>query len=169
MRFVAYALGGLLLLLSLAGLFTGNIKAFNFVLLGFSLLLIFLGYKSGKSGAASGAEPLELWLVKNRTQVLESGGTYQGHFITRDTQIVRFLFVFSFILFTSKVPSRWYVKGKDNTSLAVSSYALGTAIAGWWGIPWGPIYTVQALYENLRGGYRISVGDFLGDRSVAHV
>jgi hypothetical protein len=25
-------------------------------------------------------------------------------------------------------------------------------VAGWWGIPWGPIYTVQSNYNNSRGG-----------------
>ena len=25
-------------------------------------------------------------------------------------------------------------------------------LAGWWGIPWGPIWTIQALVTNLRGG-----------------
>ena len=168
MRFAAYALGGLLLAVSVAAIFTGNVKAFNFFLLAISLLLIFLGYKSGKSDTRVG-DPLELWLKKNRTQVLESGATYKNHFITKETQIVRFLFVFSFILFTSRVPSRWYVKGKDNTSLALSAYTLGSAVAGWWGIPWGPIYTIQALYRNLRGGYCMSVADFLGYRPTTHV
>ena len=25
-------------------------------------------------------------------------------------------------------------------------------VAGWWGIPWGPIYTIQSIYNNSRGG-----------------
>ena len=29
---------------------------------------------------------------------------------------------------------------------------------GWWGFPWGLIFTPQALYRNLCGGYRQSVG-----------
>ncbi|HZS26657.1 MAG TPA: hypothetical protein VFB76_05470 [Candidatus Angelobacter sp.] len=28
-----------------------------------------------------------------------------------------------------------------------------TLVAGWWGIPWGPIYTVQSLAVNFRGGH----------------
>jgi hypothetical protein len=27
-----------------------------------------------------------------------------------------------------------------------------TWLLGWWGIPWGPFYTLQALVQNLRGG-----------------
>jgi hypothetical protein len=25
-------------------------------------------------------------------------------------------------------------------------------LAGWWGIPWGPIYTIQSIWVNARGG-----------------
>ncbi len=31
-------------------------------------------------------------------------------------------------------------------------YTLLSLLAGWWGIPWGPIYTIGALNNNLRGG-----------------
>lgn len=33
-------------------------------------------------------------------------------------------------------------------------YSVISAIFGWWGIPWGPIYTVQALGRNSAGGYQ---------------
>ena len=31
-------------------------------------------------------------------------------------------------------------------------YTLLTLVAGWWGIPWGPIYTISSLAKNLSGG-----------------
>jgi len=31
-------------------------------------------------------------------------------------------------------------------------WTLLSLIAGWWGIPWGLIFTSQSLYINLRGG-----------------
>jgi hypothetical protein len=31
-------------------------------------------------------------------------------------------------------------------------YSLLSLLAGWWGIPWGPIFTVQSLWTNLSGG-----------------
>ena len=31
-------------------------------------------------------------------------------------------------------------------------WILLTILLGWWGIPWGPIWTVQSLVVNLRGG-----------------
>jgi hypothetical protein len=31
-------------------------------------------------------------------------------------------------------------------------WTLLSLVAGWWGIPWGPIFTIQSLYINLSGG-----------------
>lgn len=31
-------------------------------------------------------------------------------------------------------------------------YTLLSLLAGWWGLPWGPIYTLTALTTNLSGG-----------------
>jgi hypothetical protein len=31
-------------------------------------------------------------------------------------------------------------------------YTAISLIMGWWGIPWGPIYTCKSLYMNLSGG-----------------
>ena len=31
-------------------------------------------------------------------------------------------------------------------------YSLLSFIAGWWGVPWGPIFTIQSLWTNLSGG-----------------
>jgi len=31
-------------------------------------------------------------------------------------------------------------------------FTLLSLVLGWWGIPWGPIYTVQSLWVNAQGG-----------------
>lgn len=31
-------------------------------------------------------------------------------------------------------------------------YTLLSLLAGWWGIPWGPIWTIQTIITNSRGG-----------------
>src|SRR5712691_4447206 len=31
-------------------------------------------------------------------------------------------------------------------------WSLLTGLVGWWGIPWGPIFTIQTLVRNARGG-----------------
>ena len=31
-------------------------------------------------------------------------------------------------------------------------WSLISLVAGWWGIPWGPIFTIQSLATNFKGG-----------------
>jgi hypothetical protein len=52
----------------------------------------------------------------------------------------------------------------QNPVLIGLPYTLVTLVAGWWGIPWGPIYTIQALWRNLNGG--IDVTDAFGRAEV---
>ena len=33
-----------------------------------------------------------------------------------------------------------------------AKYSLLSLLLGWWGIPWGPIFTFQCLWNNSRGG-----------------
>ena len=51
----------------------------------------------------------------------------------------------------AQAPGRW----KHQAGLT-----LGTLVVGWWGIPWGPVKTVQAVYRNLRPDPQ-TVGDYL--------
>ena len=46
-----------------------------------------------------------------------------------------------------------------NGESAISKNAIFTAtslLLGWWGIPWGPIYTVGSVVNNLRGGKNVT-------------
>lgn len=49
--------------------------------------------------------------------------------------------------------------------LAGLPYTLVSLVFGWWGIPWGPIYTIQSIYRNLRGG--IDVTDEINESMAA--
>jgi hypothetical protein len=54
------------------------------------------------------------------------------------------------ILLTFRRPSDiYFVRQGEN---AVVKGLPFTLVAGWWGIPWGPIYTIQSIYNNSRGG-----------------
>ncbi len=35
-------------------------------------------------------------------------------------------------------------------------YVLVSLIAGWWGIPWGPLWTIETVVRNLRGGIDVT-------------
>ena len=68
-------------------------------------------------------------------------------------KLVQFEYCFSMILVTCKRSSEvHFIKSSDNRFLKALPYILVTAIFGWWGFPWGPIYTVGALFTNCTGG-----------------
>jgi hypothetical protein len=35
-------------------------------------------------------------------------------------------------------------------------FTVVSLLLGWWGIPWGPIYTIGSVYRNLRGGIDVT-------------
>jgi hypothetical protein len=35
-------------------------------------------------------------------------------------------------------------------------YTLCSLVLGWWGIPWGPIWTIATIVTNLRGGRNVT-------------
>lgn len=45
-----------------------------------------------------------------------------------------------------------FVKADENNVVKGLGYTFLTLILGWWGIPWGPIRSVQALITNFKGG-----------------
>jgi hypothetical protein len=65
-----------------------------------------------------------------------------------------FIYAFSLVLvtFTEGAGAGIYCSGcRKRVAL---KYTLISAILGWWGIPWGPIRTVQAIGRNSAGGYQ---------------
>ncbi len=45
-----------------------------------------------------------------------------------------------------------FVKANENVVTKGLGYTALTFLLGWWGIPWGPIRSVQALITNFKGG-----------------
>lgn len=73
---------------------------------------------------------------------LENGGKF-----------VVFEYCFSILIMTFKRGSDIYFIKKDDGTFGKSiGYTLVTFFLGWWGIPWGPIYSFGALATNLGGG-----------------
>jgi len=45
-----------------------------------------------------------------------------------------------------------FVKADEKAVTKGLGYTVLTFLLGWWGIPWGPIRTIQALNTNFKGG-----------------
>jgi hypothetical protein len=73
--------------------------------------------------------------------------------LQRGGRFVLFQYCVSVIFVTFKRPSPiYFIRAGENPLGKSIGFTLLTLVAGWWGIPWGPIYSVQSIYNNLSGG-----------------
>lgn len=70
--------------------------------------------------------------------------------ITYATRLHVYETVLSFLIVTVRLPSRYVIAGSD-APLRLGCTAFSLAF-GWWGIPWGPLWTGKAIVGNLRNG-----------------
>lgn len=73
--------------------------------------------------------------------------------VQRGARFVMYQYCISVLVMTFKRPSAiYYVRpgeGSVGKGLGFSGLSM---LLGWWGVPWGPIYTVQSFWVNFRGG-----------------
>lgn len=62
----------------------------------------------------------------------------------------------------------YFVRADESRVGKSLPWTLLTLVAGWWGIPWGPIRSVQSVWTNLRGGQDVTaaVANSMGLKSV---
>ncbi len=79
-------------------------------------------------------------------------------------RFVVFEWCLSLLIVTLRRPTDVYFLRADQSGfLQGLPYTLLSFLLGWWGIPWGLIYTPMAIYSNLSGGRDVTaqVSSFL--------
>jgi hypothetical protein len=73
--------------------------------------------------------------------------------VNKGGRFVYFPYTVSLIIVTFRRTSGVYLIHSGESVVAKGFFfTLLTLIMGWWGIPWGPKYTIAAINTNLRGG-----------------
>jgi hypothetical protein len=73
--------------------------------------------------------------------------------VNQGGKFVIFQYTISILVMTFKRSSDiYFIKPGEGTIGYSWGFTLINLILGWWGIPWGPIYTIGALFTNLGGG-----------------
>lgn len=73
--------------------------------------------------------------------------------LKQGARFITYQYCISIIILTFRRSSNvYFVKPQESATLNGLGFSLLSFVFGWWGIPWGPIYTVQALWVNFRGG-----------------
>lgn len=101
------------------------------------------------------------WLRDNQWQINDSeqffpDSPFPTRAVGKQSPVRSFRIVTSFLLVTVVVPVGGDLKPSP---LRLVIATLWTLLLGWWALPWGPIRTVAALWTNLRGGDRATVGE----------
>lgn len=73
--------------------------------------------------------------------------------VNKGGKFVIFPYTISFVIMTLKRSSDiYFIRPEENSFKYSYSYVLLNFFIGWWGLPWGPIYTIGALYNHIIGG-----------------
>lgn len=73
--------------------------------------------------------------------------------IDKGGKFVMFTYVISIVVMTFKRPSKtiYYVRSNESAISYGLPYLLITMFLGWWGIPFGPIYSIGAIVKAFTG------------------
>jgi hypothetical protein len=73
--------------------------------------------------------------------------------LQRGARFVYFTYVFSVLVMSFKRGSVVYVVPPGESAIAAGlKYSGLSLLVGWWGLPWGIIWTIMALVKNFQGG-----------------
>lgn len=83
---------------------------------------------------------------------IKSWGQLQQE-LQQGAKFVIFQYCISILIITFRRSSNVYlVTHEENAVVKGLPFTLLSLLLGWWGIPWGPIYTIQSLWVNFSGG-----------------
>jgi hypothetical protein len=73
--------------------------------------------------------------------------------LNRGGKFVVYHYCFSALIVTvMQSTDVYFIRAQESRVGKSMPWTLLTLVAGWWGIPWGPIRTIQSLWTNLHGG-----------------
>ena len=89
-----------------------------------------------------------------KIQGIENMSSDQLRFeLQRGAKIVCYHYCVSLLVITLRRSSdAYYIPAGESAVSKGLPWTLLSLVMGWWGIPWGPIFTVQSLVVNFKGG-----------------
>lgn len=73
--------------------------------------------------------------------------------VSDGSRFVYFAYTVSLVIVTFRDTSGVYlIRSGEKTVGKSFLFTIVSFLIGWWGFPWGPKYTMQAIWTNLKGG-----------------
>ncbi|MEI2739442.1 MAG: hypothetical protein V9F01_11710 [Chitinophagaceae bacterium] len=77
--------------------------------------------------------------------------------VSNGGKFVHYPFTVSLVVVTFKRTSGVYlVRGNENVVKKGLPYTIISVLFGWWGIPFGPKYTLESIRTNMKGGKNVT-------------
>jgi hypothetical protein len=68
-------------------------------------------------------------------------------------KFIIFKYCISIVILTFQRPSDiYFIRAGESAVGKGIGFSVVSLLLGWWGVPWGPIYTIGSLYTNFTGG-----------------
>lgn len=162
---VAFVVSGIFFIGVLFNLYKGD---YENVLAGFAISfpLFVIGWYINSEKKKSVEFLRWIFDSKNQMQILSGTGLYNNKSITKDSKVIQYQFCFSLIFISFTFPTRFLLESDDSRKFHNAAACLFTFLFGWWGVPWGPLYSIQSIYRNLKGGSTQTVESLLESRKL---
>ena len=106
------------------------------------------------------------WLSANAAAVRAGGAVWEGQTVTEATVLKTYDVAVSMLIVSTRFMTRFVLAG-DPAEARIKWVATAVSILlGPWGIPFGPIFSIQALVKNLRGGHAVPLSALLAAAPV---
>jgi hypothetical protein len=109
------------------------------------------------------------YLAGNLDAVRSGAARFRDEPLTYATRLREHELVLSFLIVSVRMPTRPAAHGSRAERALRAGCTLVTLIFGWWGVPWGPIWTVRALRRNLGSAGEVTVAELLEGRSTVQL
>ncbi len=77
--------------------------------------------------------------------------------LQRGARFVVFQYCISILVMSFKRSSDiYFVKAGEGTGKQKAGFSALSLLLGWWGIPWGPIWTIATVFRNASGGVDVT-------------
>jgi hypothetical protein len=77
--------------------------------------------------------------------------------IAEGGKFVLYSYCFSAVVMSFKRSSAvYFIKANENAFTKGLPFTLVSFLFGWWGIPWGIVYTITCLFTNIGGGKNVT-------------
>ncbi len=101
------------------------------------------------------------YVTANVDSIRSGTANYKGQPLSYATRLRVYHTALSFLIVSFKLPSGIVVVGGPSARRTHAACSLVSLLLGWWGLPWGPIFTVQVLINNLRGHREFTMAELI--------